>query len=313
MDTEIINCPLGCDKGDYHLVSGFDRISGGPGSFDVRCCSGCGLCYTSPRPLPSAMGPYYPDNYLPYLANKSKMTSPDSLAKQSIFRKLKENLSYLMQLDSRAIPAGNGKKLLEIGCATGTWLSQAASRGWEVTGLEYSSFAAKLAEEKGLKIINSTVEDASLGEKFDLICAWMVLEHLHKPVSALLKMRSWIKPDGKLVFSIPELNDVSFKIFRDRWYALQLPCHLWHYTDRTIERMLDFCGWRIDKIVYHRNPGNLFGSCAFYFDDKKLYALSRFFRYLAKSNSTVYLRYLVGFILSCFKTSGRITVYASLK
>src|SRR3546814_19345766 len=59
----------------------------------------------------------------------------------------------------------------------------------------------------------------------DLIVGWMVLEHLHQPLAVLRKLRRWIQPDGWLVLSVPDAGSLEFRVFGDRWYALQLPTH----------------------------------------------------------------------------------------
>src|SRR5207253_10166661 len=81
---------------------------------------------------------------------------------------------------------------------------------------------------------------------------WMVLEHLHQPVLALEKLRSWTKPGGWLVLSIPNAGSWDAKVFRNKWYALHLPNHLYHYTKSTIGLMLAAAGWELERIHLHR-------------------------------------------------------------
>src|SRR3546814_9273497 len=81
----------------------------------------------------------------------------------------------------------------------------------------------------------------------DLIVGWMVLEHLHQPLAVLRKLRRWIQPDGWLVLSVPDAGSLEFRVFGDRWYALQLPTHLHHFSPETLANMMTAAGWTADR------------------------------------------------------------------
>ena len=81
---------------------------------------------------------------------------------------------------------------------------------------------------------------------------WMVLEHLHDPVNALRRIRSWARPEAWLCLSVPDANAIEFSLFGRYWYALQVPAHLTHVTPRTLRAVLDSAGWRVEKVLHHR-------------------------------------------------------------
>ena len=62
----------------------------------------------------------------------------------------------------------------------------------------------------------------------------MVFEHLQHPVQCLKKLRSWVNPVCLLVLSVPDAGSWEFKLFKDAWYSLSLPMHLFHYTASTL-------------------------------------------------------------------------------
>jgi 2-polyprenyl-3-methyl-5-hydroxy-6-metoxy-1,4-benzoquinol methylase len=73
----------------------------------------------------------------------------------------------------------------------------------------------------------------------------MVLEHLHDPVASLHTLYEWAKPGAWLALSVPNIDSLEFRLFKQRWHALHLPCHLYHYTPKTIVPMLEKTGWRV--------------------------------------------------------------------
>ncbi|MCG7928200.1 MAG: class I SAM-dependent methyltransferase, partial [Candidatus Thiodiazotropha taylori] len=65
VELESKPCPLGCSPADEKVLTGHDRINNLPGEFDVVRCGNCGLLRTDPRPTPTSIGFYYPDDYSP--------------------------------------------------------------------------------------------------------------------------------------------------------------------------------------------------------------------------------------------------------
>src|SRR3546814_6395605 len=91
----------------------------------------------------------------------------------------------------------------------------------------------------------------------------MVLEHLHQPLDVLQKLRSWVRPDGWLVLSVPDAGGLEFRLFGDRWYALQLPTHLHHFSPETLTRMLTAAGWAVDRTLWHGSATNTLMSLSY--------------------------------------------------
>jgi 2-polyprenyl-3-methyl-5-hydroxy-6-metoxy-1,4-benzoquinol methylase len=72
--------------------------------------------------------------------------------------------------------------VLDIGCGYGTHLALAADRGWKCFGVEVSSHARTVANERhGAK--HFVVEDIAhlIPHEFDLVVLFDVLEHLKDP------------------------------------------------------------------------------------------------------------------------------------
>lgn len=224
---EDVPCPLGCPKNDKIILVGRDLLHSLPGEFSVVKCRNCGLLRTNPRPTPDSIGFYYPDDYGPYLGTQVL----NSEAAFGVKYLLKPLVRWIFNTKSQEIPNIVPSRMLEIGCASGAFLHQMAGRGWQVEGIEFSETAAQAANRLGYKVHAGSLENAPSPESpFELIVGWMVLEHLHDPIGCLKKLHEWASPDARLVFSIPNANSLEFQLFKDKWYALQLPTHLHHFT-----------------------------------------------------------------------------------
>ena len=97
--------------------------------------------------------------------------------------------------------------LLEIGCGTGALLHDLRKLGFLCEALETSAEAREFASswharEKPAAPIHSE-SSPDWVEKFDLILALEVLEHIEDDAAALSLWTGWLKPGGTLLLSVP--------------------------------------------------------------------------------------------------------------
>ena len=220
------------------MFSASDEKHNLPGRFNIVKCRTCGLIRTNPSPTQETIGFYYPDDYGPYESSIIQMDNNNSQA-NDIKRTIKSFTNKVFKVNSTIIPTLTPGRMLEIGCAAGSYLDYMSRKGWQVEGIEFSDKIAQKARNNGLKVYGGPLETAPApNEPFDLIVGWMVLEHLHDPVIGLKRLYKWAKPGACLALSIPNADSVDFKVFKGKGYALQVPTHAYHYTPKSIERVL---------------------------------------------------------------------------
>lgn len=298
---EQVPCALGHKEPPVTVLTGRDLLHGLPGEFTVVKCPVCRLMWTNPRPRPEAIGAYYPEEYAPYNIETPVTVHPG----KSIWAKLGiENANRTPELQPG--------RLFEIGCSSGRYLLTMKQKGWEVSGLEFSPQVAARAREKGLNVVAGTAEFLSTEEKdkYNLIAAWMVIEHLHDPVTALRALRNKVSDDGYLVCSVPDAAALEFRLFRGSWFALQLPSHLYHFTSATLEQTLAASGWRVERIFWHSNPNNLLMSLHYVFRSRGWNGLAGLAKAVAQGGKWPRVRLALGILLGILRQSGRITVWA---
>ena len=96
-------------------------------------------------------------------------------------------------------------QLLEIGCGTGHNLSMLAKFG-EVDALEVDDIARGMAEERlGRSVLSAPLPQLAgiPDDRYDLIAALDVIEHIPDDRAALEGIARVLKPGGKLVMTVP--------------------------------------------------------------------------------------------------------------
>lgn len=306
---ETVNCPLGCQEHDEIIVVGSDILHGLPGEFIVVACKSCGLMRTNPRPTPESISVFYPDDYGPYLGTRIQEEKKPTVGLKKIIKPL---VKRLFDFNTTRLPNITPTRLLEIGCASGSFLDQMAKKGWQVEGIEFSEKAAQAAIQLGYHVHIGSLETAPKPEKpFDLIVGWMVLEHLHDPIAGLKKLRECATSQSWLVFSVPNAGSLEFRLFKDKWYALQLPTHLHHFTPKTIKYVLQAGGWTIDSIYHQRTLNNLIVSSGYVLRDRGFLQVGNaLIKFPQKSYSWSYVLFPLAWLFSVFGQTGRMTIWA---
>lgn len=212
--------------------------------FQVRArlvqCRRCGLIYQNPRPTLDEMGAHYLPDYELYAPE------PEAVALSPWLRWAYDyGMAKRRSFVTRHQPRG---RLLDVGCATGTFLRGVRAAGdWEVLGVETSPAAAQIARERhGLDVRIGTVEAASFPDQaFDAVTLWDVLEHLHDPAASLLEIRRILRPGGVLVVRVPNGASRDAGWFGQYWAGLEPPRHLYVFTPQTLGRLLTQRGFQI--------------------------------------------------------------------
>jgi 2-polyprenyl-3-methyl-5-hydroxy-6-metoxy-1,4-benzoquinol methylase len=139
-------------------------------------------------------------------------------------------------------------RILDVGCASGRFLSECASAGWTVTGLEPSRILCQEAQRLlggGAPIFPITLQEADFPESsFNAVTMWDVLEHVPCPREFLRQALCLLKPGGLLFVNVPNLDSLQARCMRRRW-PLFLPEHLNYFTRESLARCCTQSGVRL--------------------------------------------------------------------
>ncbi|MGO4881314.1 MAG: class I SAM-dependent methyltransferase [Bryobacteraceae bacterium] len=155
-----------------------------------------------------------------------------------------------------SLPAsGDGRRVLDVGCASGYLGAILAGRGYRVTGID----SPGARRENFPDAIEFFEADLDLGlprltGRFDFVICADVLEHLRRPASLLRELREVLAPGGRLAASLPNSGHAYF-----RWNVLtgRFPAHdrglfdrthLHFYTWRGWVELFHECGFRIETL-----------------------------------------------------------------
>lgn len=113
-------------------------------------------------------------------------------------------LAYYSDLAVQLAPPRSTVSALDIGCAFGDFLATLPSE-WSRAGIDANEFAISTAARKYPDISFCQTAGLTLPapEKFDVITAFDVLEHIENLDEALMAIRAASPPDGVLIAVVP--------------------------------------------------------------------------------------------------------------
>ena len=157
---------------------------------------------------------------------------------------------------SRLLPDPLGD-VLEIGCGQGAVAARLARKAKSLTALEPDpqSFAIARRHVGDLgTVLNIATSELPSGYKYDLVCAFEVLEHLEDDTSALEEWAARVRPGGTLLISVPAHS----ARFSD---ADEIAGHYRRYDPDALQDLLAVAGLNDHELTLYGFPfGNLLES-----------------------------------------------------
>ena len=198
-------------------------------SYNMLHCRNCDLVFADPMSVPVEFYAEDPD----YVLRDTLILDPLEWERR-------------WDIDEFLSAPHSGGNLLDIGCGTGFFVSRAKKLGYDAYGIEFnersvdrgrSYFDLDSLYALDLNGLRSKFPDL----RFDTITMFQVLEHLEAPNAIMDEIKSVLKPDGRLVLSLP---------WRGRWPDLLgdvdcPPHHLTRWSREALESFLSRAGFKI--------------------------------------------------------------------
>ncbi|MGQ0792567.1 MAG: class I SAM-dependent methyltransferase [Deltaproteobacteria bacterium] len=274
----VVKCPLCGVFGEIRYSGLRDAIWDTPGEWAYRACPECKALWIDPRPLPRSFPAIYPEDYLTHFGPFDALCPRDGAletlrlgVKREILRRswgysssnapgslagfLGAAAAKIPQLRRwagftvRFLPAVNGGRLLDVGCATGGFLYTMSKLGWGATGVEPDPISASMGRKAGVEIFDGTTDTVSFPpDTFDGVTLHHVIEHLADPLGVVVKLASVLRPGGLFVSVSPNPDGFLARRFGGYWRGLEPPRHFILLGRLALGRIASSAGLSVDEI-----------------------------------------------------------------
>jgi 2-polyprenyl-3-methyl-5-hydroxy-6-metoxy-1,4-benzoquinol methylase len=165
----------------------------------------------------------------------------------------------------KQIPINKSKdiiKVLDVGCGSGVLSEAIKNKGYVVCGIELNKESAQKAKNRIDRVINEDLLKFDLIEKiigndfFDYIVFSNVLEHVYDPFLTLQNYLRFLKKDGLVLISVPNVAAWTIRIkllfgnFDYHDTGLMDRTHIRFFTFKTAKLIVKETGCLIKKVDY---------------------------------------------------------------
>jgi 2-polyprenyl-3-methyl-5-hydroxy-6-metoxy-1,4-benzoquinol methylase len=215
-------------------------------NLNVYQCSGCGLVQLDSEPVA-----YYRD-----VIRAAGLSPEMHTFRQAQFREFVSRYSL------------SGRKVIEIGCGRGEYLTVLRDVGVDAYGLEHLAESVAACVANGLAVTQGFIEredQAVPGAPFNAFMILNFLEHLPEPNETLRGIWHNLVDDGLGMVEVPNFD----MVFRERQFAEFMSDHLLYFGAATLTTTLEtngfevlecsecFHGYILSALVRKRAPLNL--------------------------------------------------------
>ena len=205
---------------------------------DILECSDCGLVYLSS--LKHIQDGHYEesgmhDDEVPDIDNWLQETEFDDKRRYDF---VKEKIT--------------NKNVLDFGCGVGGFLRMAKQSASNVSGVELERALQSSFQERKLNVFSNLKEAQEESEKYDIITAFHVVEHLQDPKETLKDLSQLLTENGEMILEVPNSDDALLTLYESKDFQnfTYWSQHLFLFNTKTMAELIEQTGLKLNWIKH---------------------------------------------------------------
>ncbi|MBL7812057.1 MAG: class I SAM-dependent methyltransferase [Bacteroidetes bacterium] len=238
---EEVSCYYCGEKACSYFLTGEDDLTGKEGNFLYVQCVSCGMVYQNPRLPLDQIKEFYDSEYIAHRKKKDwGILTPLYEWAMSKHDRDKDKLIR------RYLQPGPDTRLLDVGCAVGTFLLHMQDKyNCAISGVDFKDGLSYPGFDR-IRFYEGLFYEQPIPENScDLVTMWHFLEHDYDPNRSLEMARRVMKKDGLLVIEVPRLDSLTFRLFGRKWPGVQAPQHTVLYSKKSFLAMMEKHGFEV--------------------------------------------------------------------
>ncbi len=208
-------------------------------------CRRCGLVWTDPRPSPDEVRQFYERQYRVEYKGASDPRPRQRYRNANVAITRVRALREFLERDAR---------MLDVGAGSGEMVYMLRAIGCNASGIEPNeAYARYAAESLKLPVTTGFYQDATIASgTLDVVTMYHTVEHLEQPRDAMETAHRWLRPGGRLVVEVPNVEAVCQR--PDQQFHRG---HLHHFNLTTLAAAANRAGFNVTVRWTSPDGGNI--------------------------------------------------------
>jgi 2-polyprenyl-3-methyl-5-hydroxy-6-metoxy-1,4-benzoquinol methylase len=167
------------------------------------------------------------------------------------------------------IPLVRGRKVLDLGCVRHA-IEETEKAGWlhgeiravarSVRGVDYLADAVARLRERGYDVVCANVETMDLGDRYEVVVAGDLIEHLDNVGNFLERVRGHLDDGGVALLTTPNpVNPLRFVSVLLRGEAGANAEHTCWFTEQVLRQLVARHGMVVGEVAYVDDSAQYYG------------------------------------------------------
>lgn len=218
----------------------------------IRSCRSCGTWFVADPPSAERLRDIYGPTYFAERLAQHASDAADAAAQRAATANARRRLALIRR------SAPRGRRLLDVGCGTGTFLS-VARESYQCCGVDVSAEAVAVVRERlGVEAYAGDLIGLDLpGGKFDVITLFDVIEHVLEPGAWMQAVRRLLAPRGVVVVTTGDTDSLACRLTGRWWHLMTPPEHLTFFSRRGLTEMMTRSGLAVEHVSHQPVAANV--------------------------------------------------------
>lgn len=218
----------------------------------IRACRACGTWFVANPPGPDRLREIYREGYFTERLAQHASGSLAAAARRAAVVNARRRLPLIRRFAPR------GRRLLDVGCGTGVFLSVAREE-YDCCGVDVSPEAvATVRDELGIEAHAGDLRTLGLTERtFDVVTLFDVVEHVPNPAGLLETVRGIVAPRGIALMTTGDVDSLICRLAGRSWHLMTPPEHLTFFSRAGLTQMVERTGLCVEHVSHQAVTANV--------------------------------------------------------